>query len=80
MIRAIEIGTSKKGKTKVWEIRARGRRLGVVRWLGSTRRYSFVPESMMIAPQHRADIDDFCDEQTRLKRADHARSVFARVK
>jgi len=56
------------GKTKIWEVMSKEQEsiLGVIKWYGPWRRYSFFPQSdTRFEKTCLWDIADFCDEETK---------------
>lgn len=62
---------STTGKTTVWEVMNKERTaiLGVIKWYGAWRRYSFFPHQNTIFEKTcLRDIADFCEEETQVHR------------
>lgn len=64
-------------KTKTWNVRSRhgNRSLGVVQWWTHWRRYTFSPDGpqVVLDPACLRALADFCEEQTRVHRANRGR-------
>jgi hypothetical protein len=65
------------GKTKIWEVMSKGQGaiLGVIKWYGAWRKYSFSPRSNTIFEEKcLRDIADFCERETLAHRAARKRA------
>ncbi len=64
-------GTSESGKTKEWRVQPKDRPglaacVGIVKWYGPWRKYTFTPYSHTVFEQDcLRDIADFCEQRTK---------------
>ncbi len=82
-IKFVDVGRSKSGKTRIWEVRTRedDTFLGEIRWHAPWRCYSFFVSSrhgefdFVFEKRCLRDLADFCENETYHQKNDHPHAV-----